>query len=130
MSESQGFRSHFTDYAWTPRNGEVHSVCEEIPDTQNVSTDAARYLHAVYSRPAGAIEHLDGAIRVYSPLEIEQRRAVHARNAGKMGLREKVFVVDGPTDRDTLSQVAQAFFVWNADVQKYFSDTFAFGGTA
>ena len=123
-------RGEFTDYAWTPRDAEVHFVCEEIPDAESTATEAARYLHAVYAPTTRTIEHFDGAIRVYSHNEIQQRRALHVRNAGKMGLREKVFVVDGVTDPDALSQVAQAFFVWNDDVQKYFSETFALVATA
>jgi hypothetical protein len=130
MPDSPLSRGEFTDYAWTPRNAEVHFVCEEIPDAGTTSTEAARYLHAVYSRVSGTIEHFDGAIRVYSPDEIEERRTLHARTAGKMGLREKVFVVDGVTDPDALSQVVQTFFVWNGDVQQYFSSTLALGDTA
>lgn len=130
MPDSPLSRGEFTDYAWTPRNSEVHFVCEEIPDAGTTSTEAARYLHAVYSRVSGTIEHFDGAIRVYSPDEIEERRTLHARTAGKMGLREKVFVVDGATDPGALSQVVQTFFVWNGDVQQYFSSTLALGDTA
>jgi hypothetical protein len=130
MPDSPLSRGEFTDYAWTPRDAEVHFVCEEIPDAEITSTEAARYLHAVYVRASRSIEHFDGAIRVYAREEIQQRRTLHARKAGKMGLREKVFVVDGPTDPDSLSQVAQAFFVWNSDVQQYFSNTFALSATA
>jgi hypothetical protein len=130
MPDSPRSRGEFTDYAWTPRKAEVHFVCEEIPEAEVTSTEAARYLHAVYSRTAKTIEHFDGAIRVYSHDEIQQRRTLHARNAGKIGLREKVFVVNGSTDPDALSQVAQVFFVWNDDVQRYFSNTIALGATA
>ena len=130
MTDSARSRGDFTDYAWTPRNAEVHFVCEEIPEAEVTSREAARYLHAIYSRTAKTIEHFDGAIRVYSREEIQQRRALHARHAGKIGLREKVFVVHGATGADTLSQVAQAFFVWNDDIQRYFSNTIALGATA
>jgi hypothetical protein len=130
VADSPRSRSEFTDYAWTPRDSEVHFVCEEIPDAELSSMEGSRYLHAVYSRTRGRIEHLDGAIRVYLPSEIEQRRNLHARNAGKVGLREKVFLVDGAMNPDTLSQIAQAFFVWNRDVQQYFSDTVALDTSA
>ena len=130
MPDSPHSRRGFTDYAWTPRNSEVHFVCEEVPDAGAISMEAARYLHAVYSRVSGSIEHFDGAVRVYSPPEIEERRTLHVRTAGKMGLREKVFVVDGATDPGVLSLVAQTFFVWNGDVQKYFSSTLSLGDTA
>jgi hypothetical protein len=50
MPDSPRSRGEFTDYAWTPRKAEVHFVCEEIPAAEVTSTEAARYLHAVYSR--------------------------------------------------------------------------------
>jgi hypothetical protein len=125
MPDSSRARNEFTDFAWTPRGDEVHFVCEEIPESSDL--EPARYLHAIYSRARGTIEHLDGAIRIYSRDEVQQRRALHARNAGKMGLRQKVFAIDGDIPPDALSQVAQAFFVWNSDVQQYFANTLAVG---
>lgn len=47
-----------------------------------------------------------------------------------MGIREKVFLVGGLQEPNVLSQVAQAFFVWNEDVRQYFSDTIAVQVTA
>ena len=125
MPESRRSRGQLTDFAWMPRADEVHFVCEEVPEPEVVSTEAARYMHAVYSRRSRAIEHFDGALRLYETSDIHQRGALHARNAGRMDLREKVFLVDGPQDSNVRGQVAQAFFVWNDDVQKYFSNTFA-----
>lgn len=130
MPDSPLSRGQFTDYAWTPRDDEVHFVCEEIPSVENIGTEPARYLHAIYSRRSRTIEHLDGAIRIYSREEIGQRTALHARNAGKMGVRQKVFAIGGALDPDVLSQVAQTFFVWNSDVQQYFGNTIAMGSTA
>lgn len=130
MPDSGRSRGQFTDYAWMPRDEEVHFVCEEVPEPEIVSTEAARYMHAVYSRRSRSIEHFDGALRLYDIPLIPQRSALHARNAGKMGLREKVFLVDGPQVPDVLGQVAQAFFVWNKDVQKYFNDTLTIRETA
>ena len=122
MPDSSRARNEFTDFAWTPRGDEVNFVCEEIPESSDL--EPARYLHAIYSRTRRTIEHLDGAIRIYSRDEVQQRRTLHARNAGKMGLRQKVFAVEGDIPPDALSQVAQAFFVWNSDVQQYFGNTF------
>ncbi len=130
MPDSGRVRGQFTDYAWMPRDEEVHFVCEEVPEPSVVSTEAARYMHAVYSSRSRRMEHFDGALRLYETRNIGQRRSLHARNAGKMGLREKVFLVDGPQDPDVLGQVAQAFFVWNDDVQKYCNSTFTLQETA
>jgi len=120
-------RCEFTDYAWIPRAGEAHFVCEEVPTVEDVPVDGARYFHAIYAKQAKSIQHFDGAIRLYTMTEIEARHDVHARNAGKMGLREKVFLTDGPVSSDALSEIAQTFFVWNEDVQQYFGHTLVSG---
>jgi hypothetical protein len=64
------------------------------------------------------------------PEEIEARHNVHARNAGKMGLREEVFLTEGPASPDALSEIAQTFFVWNEDVRQYFGHTLVSGSAA
>ncbi len=107
----------FTDYAWVPRDGKVHFVCEEVPKT---TSEASRYLHAICKVESRQVAHLDGALRVYSPDELRSRLAQHVRNAGKVGERHKVFRIDTTIKRDSLSAVAQAFFIWNYDVHDYF----------
>ena len=67
------------------------------------------------------ISHLDGALRIYGENEFADRRDQHVRDAGKAGIRLKVFRTDGDVPRESLSVVAQTFFVWNEDVKKYFS---------
>jgi hypothetical protein len=51
------------------------------------------------------------------------RHTKHVRNAGKMGLRKKVFKIDTPIAREAFSLIAQAFFVWNYDLTTYFRET-------
>jgi hypothetical protein len=113
-------RSEFTDFVWSPRDREVHFFCEEIPTLAAGEPQASRYFHAVYSPSCGSIIHLDGALRLYLPHELRARHAQHIRNAGKAGAREKVFRTEGAVPRDSLSVIAQTFFVWNEDVGTYF----------
>lgn len=40
--------SSFTQFCWSPRDGEVHFVCEEVPKPESISREAAHYL--VYAR--------------------------------------------------------------------------------
>ena len=82
----------------------------------------SRYLHAIYRPSANSIIHLDGAVRIYSPSELQDRHSKKLHEAGKMGLRKKVFAVDTPLSREVFSNVAQTFFVWNNDVIRYFQD--------
>ena len=68
--------------------------------------------------------HLDGALRIYTAPQLEERLAVgHLRKAGKTGVRRKIFRIDEPVGRDAFSLIAQAFFVWNDDMNKYFTET-------
>jgi hypothetical protein len=114
-------KSQFTDFSWEPRDNEIHFVCEEVPTRESALSEPSRYLHAIYMPDSQSIEHLDGAIRLFTPDEIEARHAQHVRNAGKLGLREKVFRTDQSITRSSLSVIAQSFFVWNQDVAEYFT---------
>ena len=113
-------RSECTEFCWDPRGNEIHFVCEEVPKLQYVSTNASRYLHAVYSPIKEMIIHLDGALRIYKPEELQARHSEQVRKSGKTGIREKVFRIDTPIPRDCFSLIAQAFFIWDQDVAKYF----------
>jgi hypothetical protein len=113
-------QSAYTDYAWTPRAGEVHFRYEELPLRENVRTRGSRYFHAIYSPARKKIVHLDGAIRIYDPGEWDSRQASHVRKSGKIGKRIKVFKVDTEVSRDSLGAVCSNFFVWNYDVARYF----------
>jgi hypothetical protein len=111
---------HVTDYAWIPHDSEVDFLCEELPLAGEICERGARYLHAIYDKRSDRLSHLDGAIRIYTTDEIDRRSATHVRKAGKIGRRVKVFRTDAAVDRDSLSAIAEAFFVWNWDVARYF----------
>jgi hypothetical protein len=110
----------FTDFCWDPRDREIHFLCEELPKGSRVECEAARYLHAVYIPSTSDTVHLDGALRLYTVDELENRTSLHIRNCGKRGLRKKIFRTYSPISRNRLSEIAQAFYVWNEDVRGYF----------
>jgi hypothetical protein len=117
-------RFELADFCWDPRDDGIHFTCEALPARERISFEGARYLHAIYDPGTEAITHLDGALRIYSTPQLEQRLgAGHVRHAGKAGVRRKIFRIDEPIDRDAFSLVAQAFFVWNDDLKTYFSET-------
>ena len=111
-----------TDWVWEPRGPEIHFRCEEIPSHEEARRKPSRYLHAIYRPSANLVIHLDGAVRIYSPAELQDRHGKKLHEAGKVGLREKVFSVDAPLSREMFSVVAQTFFVWNDDVARYFRE--------
>jgi len=118
---SLSHKSEFTDFCWVPRPDGVHFLGEEVPNVESSVYEPSRYLHAIYDPGSENIGHFDGALRCFTTEEIGHRHRVHVRNGGKLGVREKVFRTDEPIHRDTFSTVAQAFFVWNEDVSRYFT---------
>jgi len=112
--------SEITEYCWTRRDDEIHFVCEEVPRASTVAKRPARYLHVIYDPRTQQITHFDGALRLYTQEELNQRYRTHVRNIGKIGIREKIFRIDEPVSRDAFSLITQAFFIWNDDVIKYF----------
>jgi hypothetical protein len=117
--EMQGIE--VTDFAWTPRGGEVHFRCEEIPIQDATRLRGSRYLHAVYIPSRDEFIHLDAAVRVFTAGEWQQRmKTRHVRKAGKVGRRHKVFRIDSPLSTDAFSNLCAQFFVWNSDVGRYF----------
>jgi hypothetical protein len=97
-----------TEFCWTPRDNEVHFICEELPKFGSSRTKASRYLHAVYCRESKVITHFDGALRLYTDAELQDRSSQHLRNAGKQGMRVKVFRTDASVARECFSLVARA----------------------
>ena len=65
---------------------------------------------------------MDGAIRIYSFEEIEVRNTCHVKDIGKIGKRIKIFQIDNELELEDWSNIASSFYVWNEDVQKYFSN--------
>jgi hypothetical protein len=122
LPESSLDHGKFTDFFWQARYQEKHFVCEEIPNDGSVDSEAARYLHAIYLGPRSEGIHLDGALRLYTADELLARSSIHLRNSGKCGLRRKIFRTDQPISRTRLSAIAQSFYVWNRDVERYFLD--------
>jgi hypothetical protein len=117
--------SLFTDFCWSPRDDGIHFLCEEVPKEDSCDNEPSRYLHAIYNPNSEKIEHFDGALRVFTIDEMTKRKDVHVRNGGKLGVREKVFRINRPISRDRFSAVTQAFYVWNEDIQRYFTQELA-----
>lgn len=118
-------RSELTEFCWDPRDDGIHFTCEELPPVERIDFEGARYLHAIYDANTRAITHFDGALRIYTGEELKTRHSKHVRNSGKMGLRKKIFRINKPIDREAFSLIAQAFFVWNYDLNTYFRETLA-----
>ncbi len=118
-----------TDYVWAPADDEIHFTCEEYSIYSQKEMTTSRYFHAIFNKKTGGIKHCDGAIRVYNDFEILLRKNFHVRQAEvrKVGKRIKIFQFDSQDNlnreilREDFTQLVVSFFVWNNDVQNYFS---------
>ena len=117
---SLGSTSEFTDFAWVPRGDELHLFLEEMPKREDVEIAGSRYFHVIFCKKAQLVLHLDGAIRIYSSSEWDQRKNVHVHRAGKVGIRIKVFRIDEPIQTEAVSSLGGTYFVWNYDVSNFF----------
>jgi len=113
-------KSEFTDFAWVLRGEETHLFLEEMPKRSDIGIAGSRYFHVIFSNTKEYVVHLDGAVRIYSEDEWDQRRDVHVHRTGKVGNRIKVFRIDGPIQPDVVSSLGGTYFVWNYDVSHFF----------
>ena len=63
--------------------------------------------------------HCDGALRLFSRDEAEERSAMHVRDAGKIGARVKLFQIDDELDSESWATLLKTFFLWNRDIEKF-----------
>lgn len=117
-----------TELVWKPRGDEIVLEIEELPSTDSVAIDGARYLHAVLDRKRQHFVHLDGAIRWYDQAQLASRRQTRLDRSGACGIRTKIFRLDEELSRDDALDIMAAFFVWNRDVARYFDPTSPLGG--
>lgn len=110
-----------TDFVWSPRNDEIHFICEEIPSNKNIDLRGSRYFHAIFSKKENAIIHVDGAIRIYNKNEWEKRKTCHVRKCGKIGKRIKIFLIDKHLPVKEMINICVNYFVWNDDLIRYFN---------
>lgn len=113
-------RSDFTDFAWVPRGDELSLYLEEMPRREDLNITGSRYFHVIFSRKTERVIHLDGAIRIYSETEWEQRKNVPVHRTKKVGVRIKVFRIDEPIQSGAVSNIGGTYFVWNNDISYFF----------
>jgi hypothetical protein len=53
--------------------------------------------------------------------ELPGRFRSNVWSAGKIGVRVKIFRVDGSLPKDAMADLCTTFFMWNDDVKQYFA---------
>ena len=117
---SLSHKSEFTDFAWVLRGEETHLFLEEMHKRNDIGIAGSRYFHVIFSNTKEYVVHLDGAIRIYSEDEWDQRKGVHVNRTGKIGKRTKVFRIDEPIQLDVVSSLGGTYLLWNYDVSHFF----------
>ena len=112
----------FTEAVWERRSDGVHFICEETPKLKNVNLRGSRYFHSIYDTEKEVFTHADGAIRIYSLEDLENRNTLHVRKSGKVGKRVKIFKVNGIVKKEDWCSLVSSFFLWNDDIKKYFDE--------
>lgn len=120
IPDTQPSNTEFTEFVWSPRGKEIHFLCEEVPIKKSTDIRGSRYFHAIYSKTAESVIHMDGAVRIFSDDEWSTRKDCHIRKSDKIGTRVKTFLIDHHVSIEVLSSVCCNFFVWNRDVYQYF----------
>ncbi|MBN8837687.1 MAG: hypothetical protein J0I09_10525 [Sphingobacteriia bacterium] len=123
MNENFISGTEWTDFVWRPEKNELHFTCEELPKIEDLKIRGSRYFHAIFDKVTGLIKHCDGAIRIYSNEEFNNRLKFHVRNAEvrKIGKRVKIFQLDDFIDQSTFGLIVTNFMVWNQDIFDYFN---------
>jgi hypothetical protein len=108
-----------SEIVWSPRNGYIHFLAEEIPSENRSDLRGGRYMHGIFDPSFGRFIHLDGAIRYYEKDELLLRQETHVRKSGKIGKRIKLFRIDDDLTTQDWSDLMGCFYVWNDDILEY-----------
>lgn len=112
----------FTDAVWTPRDNQIHFICEEVPKIDFCKYRGSRYFHSILDNKSNYFIHIDAAIRIYSEKDLDKRSKCHVKNIGKIGQRIKVFQIEDNISLETYCNIAASYFVWNTDVTNQFNN--------
>lgn len=105
--------NNITDYVWRPTATEVHFTCEELPSSKEINYRGSRYFHAIIDKKTGLVKHCDGAIRIYSDIELDYRSKYHVRNSEvrKVGKRVKIFQIDDNIEQQVFIDLITSYMV-------------------
>lgn len=107
---------------WTYRDGIKIVQIEEVRSTRNSEgLTINRYVHSLRHLPSGTFVHLDGACKIYSAEQSEER--LRSRMSGEPRARQKpkLFRVDGKIALNAWSELVSYFYHGNPLILEYFS---------
>lgn len=117
-----------TQFYWHVQDDINTFECEEICDKENVIENqekyfGCRYVHSMVNKENNLPYHLDGAIRLYSDVQILERMDANndISKCGKNSAYRKLWRIDGEIDVSTWKELITHFFRDNFLIGEYFN---------
>jgi len=112
-----------TEFWWQSRAGQHILETEELRDTRtfggNQEEYGCRYVHSIIDEKTNNIEHLDGAIRMYSEEEMISRLDSDIKEAGRNTVYTKLWRTDGKVPLSDWKLLIYHNFRDNTDIGCY-----------
>lgn len=113
-----------TEFWWKNQGTERRLEAEELRDGPSGVGDGAvfgcRYIHAMAQIGANSIHHFDGAIRMYAPNDMNQRRGMKINQVERKTEYTKLFRIDGPLPVGEWKTLVTNYYQENELVLEYF----------
>ena len=117
-----------TQFYWHIQDEINTFECEEICDKENVIENnekyfVCRYVHSMVNKESGLPYHLDGAVRLYSDVQIIERMDANndISKCGKNSMYHKLWRIDGEIAVSTWKELITHFFRDNFLIGEYFN---------
>ena len=116
----------YVDFRWST-NKEDKKVfeCEEVVNIPSYGISEERYgckyTHAIFPQ-SSICEHVDGAIRIYSDIELIEREESDLAKSGKNTEYQKLWRIDGEIQSELFMKLCHYYYRSNTLVSEYFCD--------
>lgn len=104
---------------------DIESECGSPTNGTGNNFFIQRFAHMCYDQNLDKFTHLDGAVRIFPKekyknylIEIESGKDIDE----KVGVRHKMFLVEGEFDQSLANDLMTEWFRYNAHIQEYFSN--------
>lgn len=114
-------RSEFL-WEWDKERSKFSFQMEELMDEESPGSDVfnCRYVHTVYDRHKGELEHFDGAVRSYNMDEMITRLDETIKSYGKQSEYTKLFKINGRIQVSKWKLLVSLYLRSNPIIYEYF----------
>jgi hypothetical protein len=113
-----------TEFWWYGKNEltfEVEELIESsLPLSNGEREKGMRFVHSIIDGKVSKSRHIDGAVRLYSSTQWDDRLATKLTEFGKKATRKKLWRVDGLLNHADWYDLVHTFFRGNYTIGEYF----------